>query len=254
MRGDKYIASLLIIVLLLPSLMVLFWTGPVYAVSGLDNLESNSSFLSVLKGLVALFILNKIIGNGDSASAEPPQEDDPTPIDNGDNNSEDNVVIEEPGDNEDSSYSDQKDNSSTDETATDWTEMEVTSMTSAEAEMLQLLNQERTQRGLEPLQVDLRLVQVARAKSQNMIDEDYFAHQSPTLGSPFDMMQALNISYDFAGENIAGAGTVARAHKHLMESPGHRENILRPRFTHVGIGIIEGGPYGMMFSQEFIDK
>ena len=136
----------------------------------------------------------------------------------------------------------------------DWTKMEVTALTAQEEEMLELVNQERVEEGLNPLQVDLRLVKVARAKSKNMIEEGYFGHQSPTLGSPFEMMQELEIRYEFAGENIAGASTVQRAHEALMDSPGHRENILRDRFTHVGIGIIEGGPYGMMLSQEFIDQ
>ncbi|MBM7623912.1 CAP domain-containing protein [Sporohalobacter salinus] len=252
MRGDKYIASLLIVVLLLPSLIVLCWTSPLYAFSGLGSLDLNSGFLSVLKGLVALFFLNKIIGDDDSAEAESQpsqtQKQDPSSMDNGNDNSGDNDVIEEPV------PDDNDNNNASNENLTDWTMMEVTGLTSAEKEMLHLLNQERIKHGLEPLKVDLKLVKVARAKSQNMIDEDYFGHQSPTLGSPFDMMQKLNIEYEFAGENIAGAGTVARAHEALMNSPGHRENILRPRFTHVGIGIIGSGPYGMMFSQEFIDK
>ncbi|MTI84265.1 MAG: hypothetical protein FH756_10240 [Firmicutes bacterium] len=62
------------------------------------------------------------------------------------------------------------------------------------------------------------------------------------------------MNYTYAGENIAGASTVEIAHNALMKSQGHRENILRKEFTHVGIGIVKGGPYGMMFSQEFIRK
>jgi uncharacterized protein YkwD len=67
-------------------------------------------------------------------------------------------------------------------------------------------------------------------------------------------MKSYGISYKYAGENIAGAPTVEKAHSSLMNSPGHRRNILNPNYTHVGIGIIDGGPYGKMFTQLFISK
>jgi uncharacterized YkwD family protein len=127
-------------------------------------------------------------------------------------------------------------------------------LTVDEQKMVVLVNKERTDRGLQPLQVDMSLVKVARMKSQDMITNNYFAHQSPKYGSPFDMMKAEGIKYTFAGENIAGASTVDIAHNALMNSPGHRANILNDKYTHVGIGIVKGGPYGMMFSQEFIRK
>jgi uncharacterized YkwD family protein len=118
--------------------------------------------------------------------------------------------------------------------------------------MVNLVNQERQKVGLKPLAVDKRLVRLARLKSQDMVDKNYFSHQSPTYGSPFDMMKNAGVTYRWAGENIAGAGTVDRAHNALMNSDGHRANILKPEFTHIGIGIIQGGPYGMMFTQMFI--
>jgi uncharacterized YkwD family protein len=117
--------------------------------------------------------------------------------------------------------------------------------------MIDLVNQERAKAGLEPLAVDMRLVVLAREKAQDMIDRGYFSHQSPTYGSPFDMMKAAGITYRTAGENIAGAPTVERAHTALMNSEGHRRNILNPAFDHIGIGIVEGGPYGLMLSQMF---
>lgn len=125
-------------------------------------------------------------------------------------------------------------------------------LTQAEQQMINLVNQERQQAGLKPLAVDYRLVRLARLKSQDMIDKGYFSHQSPTYGSPFDMMKNAGISYRWAGENIAGAGSVDRAHNGLMNSEGHRANILKSDFTHIGIGVINGGPYGMMFTQMFI--
>lgn len=118
--------------------------------------------------------------------------------------------------------------------------------------MWQLVNMERTSRGLNALQIHPGLVKLARMKSQDMITHNYFSHQSPTYGSPFDMMRREGISYRFAGENLAGAPTVERAHTALMNSPGHRANILNPNFTHIGIGIIDGGMFGKMFTQMFI--
>lgn len=127
-------------------------------------------------------------------------------------------------------------------------------ITEDEARMLQLVNEERAKVGLKPLAIDLKLVELAREKSKDMIEKGYFGHISPTYGSPFDMMKAAGISYRMAGENIAGASTVDRAHVALMNSPGHRANILNPNFTHVGIGIVDGGPYGKMFTQMFVQK
>lgn len=118
--------------------------------------------------------------------------------------------------------------------------------------MVELVNRERQQAGLQPLKVDSRLVRLARQKSQDMVDKGYFGHNSPTYGSPFEMMKDAGVSYRYAGENIAGAGTVARAHAGLMNSTGHRANILNPNFTHIGIGVASGSPYGKIFTQMFI--
>lgn len=122
----------------------------------------------------------------------------------------------------------------------------------AEQEMLRLLNQERATRGLAALELDTRLLPVARQHSEEMFRLKYFGHQSPVLGSPFDRLQAAKISYARAGENLAYAHSVAIAHRGLMESPGHRENILRPEFKRVAIGVISAGSYGRMFTQLFI--
>jgi uncharacterized YkwD family protein len=128
---------------------------------------------------------------------------------------------------------------------------DVKGLTANEKAMLDLVNKEREKAGLKPLAADLELVRLARMKSQDMIDKGYFSHTSPTYGSPFDMMKKAGISYKVAGENLAGASTVQQAHTSLMNSDGHRRNILNPNFDHIGIGIIEGGPYGMMFTQMF---
>ncbi len=127
-------------------------------------------------------------------------------------------------------------------------------MTAEEQQMLNLINQERAAAGLKPLAMDQSLVKMARLKSQDMIDKNYFSHTSPTYGSPFDMMKTYGVTYRYAGENLAGNQTVDRAHTALMNSEGHRANILKAEFTHVGIGIVDGGPYGKMFTQMFIGK
>lgn len=122
----------------------------------------------------------------------------------------------------------------------------------AEHEMLVLVNGERTARGLPPLALDPRLVAIARQHSEEMFRLKYFGHQSPVAGSPFDRLAAAGVSYSRAGENLAYAQSVAIAHRGLMESQGHRENILRPEFTRIGIGVISAGSYGRMFTQLFL--
>ncbi len=122
-----------------------------------------------------------------------------------------------------------------------------------EAEMLQLINEERRKHGLKELQADREMLQVARAHSQDMFAKGYFAHDNPEGKDPFDRMRAANIQFAAAGENLALAQTVEIAHVNLMNSPGHRANILNPSFGRVGIGILDGGFYGLMISQEFRD-
>ena len=120
-----------------------------------------------------------------------------------------------------------------------------------EAKMLELVNQERVQRGLQPLKADPEMTEVARAHSQDMFARGYFAHFTPEGKSPFDRMNAAHVQYVTAGENLALAHSLSIAHNGLMNSPGHRANILSSSFGRVGIGILDGGFYGLMVSQEF---
>ncbi|MGI8951122.1 MAG: CvpA family protein [Chitinophagaceae bacterium] len=120
-----------------------------------------------------------------------------------------------------------------------------------EAKMLQLVNDERTKRGLKPLVFDSALTEVARAHSADMLARGYFSHYTPEGKDPFDRMKEAGIKYTSAGENLALAPTLSIAHDGLMNSPGHRANILNPAFGRVGIGILDGGIYGLMISQEF---
>ena len=120
-----------------------------------------------------------------------------------------------------------------------------------EKRMLDLVNQERAANGLQPLAPDPELTEVARRHSADMFARGYFAHDTPEGLSPFDRMQDANVRFLVAGENLALAPTVSIAHTGLMNSPGHRANILRPQFGRLGIGIMDGGMRGLMVSQEF---
>ncbi len=122
-----------------------------------------------------------------------------------------------------------------------------------EEEMLRMVNREREDNGLAPLVMNIALGKLARAHSQDMLSRGYFSHYTPDGLSPFDRMNAADIEYTYAGENLALAPSVGLAMQGLMNSPGHRANILNPNFNKVGIGAIDGGIYGIMFSQEFTD-
>jgi uncharacterized protein YkwD len=122
-----------------------------------------------------------------------------------------------------------------------------------EAKMLELVNEERAKAGLKPVKADPELTVVARAHSNDMFKRGYFAHVNPDGKDPFDRMKESNVHFRAAGENLALAQTLEIAHTNLMNSPGHRANILNPSFGRLGIGVMDGGYYGLMISQEFRD-
>ncbi len=122
-----------------------------------------------------------------------------------------------------------------------------------EKQMLDLVNKERVANGLNPLAPDPELTEVARKHSADMFVRGYFAHDTPEGLSPFDRMRQANVRFTTAGENLALAPTIPVAHNGLMNSPGHRANILRPEFGRLGIGVMDGGMRGLMVSQEFRD-
>jgi uncharacterized protein YkwD len=120
-----------------------------------------------------------------------------------------------------------------------------------EKQMLDLVNKERQAAGLTQLQPDPELTEVARKHSADMFARGYFAHDTPEGRSPFDRMREANVRFTTAGENLALGPTIPVAHTGLMNSPGHRANILRREFGRVGIGVMDGGMRGLMVSQEF---
>jgi uncharacterized YkwD family protein len=130
----------------------------------------------------------------------------------------------------------------------------LTGLTADERQMIKLVNEDRTAAGLHALIADSALTQTARLKSQDMVKLNYFAHQSPSYGSPFDMMSQFGIDFQTAGENIACNQSVPAAHQALMNSQGHRENILNGSFVYIGIGIISGGPCGQMYTEQFVGR
>jgi uncharacterized protein YkwD len=120
-----------------------------------------------------------------------------------------------------------------------------------EARMLEMVNGERVAAGLRPLAADPELTQVARQHSADMFARGYFAHRSPEGRDPFERMREANVRFSIAGENLALAPTLHIAHNGLMNSPGHRANILQRDFGRVGIGIMDGGIHGLMVTQDF---
>ncbi|MFC0470193.1 CAP domain-containing protein [Halalkalibacter kiskunsagensis] len=121
-----------------------------------------------------------------------------------------------------------------------------------ESRVIELTNQERRNNGLPDLQADASLSNVARVKSKDMQENNYFSHTSPTYGSPFDMMRDFDISYNSAGENIAqGQRSPEEVVQAWMNSEGHRANIMNGDYTHIGVGYHQNGNY---WTQMFISK
>ena len=131
---------------------------------------------------------------------------------------------------------------------------ETSHMNSDEKEVFDLINKQRTNNGLAALKNDSEVQRVARIKAQDMVDNNYFSHTSPTYGSPFDMLKSFKISYKTAGENIAGNSSNSSAVTAWMNSSGHKANILNSNFNYTGIGVVSSPKYGKMYVQLFIGK
>ncbi len=129
-----------------------------------------------------------------------------------------------------------------------------TNLTSDEWEVFNLINQQRSQNGLSPLKIDYEVQRVARIKAQDMVNNNYFSHTSPTYGSPFNMLNNFKVSYRTAGENIAGNSSNSAAVTAWMNSSGHKANILNSSFNYTGIGVVNGSKYGKIYVQMFIGK
>ena len=123
-------------------------------------------------------------------------------------------------------------------------------VTNYENEVIRLVNEIRVKNGLKALTADWQLSRVARYKSQDMKDNNYFSHTSPVYGTPFNMIKNFGISYKSAAENIAkGQRTPKAVVDAWMNSSGHHANILNPSYTKIGVGYVSGGNY---WTQMFI--
>lgn len=131
---------------------------------------------------------------------------------------------------------------------------QTSSMNSDEKEVFDLINKQRTNNGLPALQNDSEVQRIARIKAQDMVDNNYFSHNSPTYGSPFDMLKSFKVSYKTAGENIAANSSNSSAVRAWMNSSGHKANILNSSFNYTGIGVVSSPRYGKMYVQMFIGK
>ena len=127
-------------------------------------------------------------------------------------------------------------------------------LNSDENEVFKLINEQRIANGLSELKVDNELQRVAKIKAQDMVNNNYFSHTSPTYGSPFDMLNSFKITYKTAGENIAGNSNNQSAVTAWMNSSGHKANILNSSFNYTGIGVVSGSKYGKIYVQMFIEK
>lgn len=271
MRKSSYkIITYLLIITFLTNFFIFGLAGNTKVEAGLWG-EHKDSVFTLIKGVVMLYIMNLIsqktssndeglitstirkgLNLGGSDETEENESDsfdvnkstseavstsnnkDSTDVDNGEimNKSNESAVVDQP-------------------------EVEITtenSISEKEQELVELVNRTRKEQGLQPLEVNQSLREIARIKGDDMIENNYFEHQSPNYGSPFEMMKQKGIKYSLAGENLAEARTVEKAFEDLMESPKHKENILEPKYDEIGIGIVESENSGLMIVQEFIDS
>lgn len=127
-------------------------------------------------------------------------------------------------------------------------------LTNDESTLLFLINEEREKNNLSKLQIDENLQNVARLKAQDLVNNNYFSHISPTYGTPFEMLKSHNIAYKTASENIAGNSDINSAVKSWLNSDSHKENILSNDYNYTGIGVVDSIAYGKIIVELFIGK
>lgn len=120
-------------------------------------------------------------------------------------------------------------------------------LTDSEARLFEMLNSARIDNGVRPVEIDMKLVEAARAKARDLVEKNYFSHTSPTYGSVSQLLKTFGIRYQRYGENLAKAGDVNKAHLLLLYSTsGHREIMLNPDFTKVGVAVVPKGNWVMV--------
>lgn len=129
---------------------------------------------------------------------------------------------------------------------------ESTILTDEEQEVLNLINEQRAKNGLGELKAYSELQRVAKLKAEDLLNNGYFSHTSPTLGTPFEMLKQEGVTYKFAGENLAGNETGVKAVDAWMNSKAHRENILDEDYEYTGIAVVDSEVYGKVYVQLFM--
>lgn len=233
----------------------LLTAGLITIIAGSNIVSSSALSKEVItnyktKGAIYLFINGKKYKISLGCNSNPSENSDSSTGNNnqdnihsstGNDNTQHNVdVVEKPSHNNNTSNDNQ---------------VSVDSFLSFKKEVVRLVNIERSKRGLSELSFNNELCNVSTLKSQDMINKNYFGHNSPTYGSPFNMMNQFNIIYRTAGENIAkGQRTPAEVVNSWMNSPGHRANILNANFTDIGIGVAKSSNGTLYWTQMFIGK
>lgn len=129
---------------------------------------------------------------------------------------------------------------------------ETAELTLDEEETLNLINEYRRENGLTDLKPIAKLQDVAKIKADDLVKNEYFAHNSETLGTPFEMLKDNGVRYKFAGENLAGSPDIQKAVDAWIDSKAHRDNILDADYEYTGIYITDSPIYGKIFVQIFI--
>ena len=129
-----------------------------------------------------------------------------------------------------------------------------TTLSQDEQIFLNLINNQRIENNLSELQIDETILNIARLKAQDIVENKYFSHTSPTYGTIFEMLHSNNISYSKASENIARNLNADGAIQSLMNSESHKKNILSTDFNYTGIAVVNSVDWGKIFVEIFVAK
>ena len=131
-------------------------------------------------------------------------------------------------------------------------EVSEVNLTSEECELLSLINAERKKNNLPEFQIDEKVQNVARLKAEDLVQNNYFSHISPTYGTPFEMLKSNSINYKTASENIAGNSSLSDAVNSWLSSDSHRKNILSNDYNYTGIAVVDSIAYGKIIVELFV--
>ncbi|MTI82096.1 MAG: serine protease [Firmicutes bacterium] len=185
----------------------------------------------------------EVFAKGEPISAQPEEPTQPTETPDTDNSKEQEQGEQKTDNTEEPQEQPQQDTNQPQNPA---------GMNEFQKKVVKLVNEERAKEGLAPLVAKADLNKVAQVKAEDMAENNYFSHTSPTYGSPFDMMKQFGINYSYAGENLAkGYGSAESVMEAWMNSPGHKANILNPNFTEIGVGYTTDGYYSV---QHFVKR